>query len=282
MRFLLKMPEIDFTAFWSKIKDIIGNADVGDIIEMLLVSAVLFVAFRFIKGRKAGALIVGIFVCFIVMAIASIFEFNSLLAVFESVLGYGPLVIIILFQPEIRDVFERLGNGSIHGILTIGDKHRKKEIYYNVIENICKAVKDLSDESTGALIVIERTTGLSDIVRSGIVIDAEVNANLLRNIFFNKAPLHDGAVVISDGRLHAASCYLPLTNRNDIDPDLGTRHRAAIGMSESSDAIVVIVSEETGAISIAYDCTLRRNVTAYELRSFLTETLLKTTVGDEQ
>ena len=98
MRFLLKMPEIDFTAFWSKIKDIIGNADVGDIIEMLLVSAVLFVAFRFIKGRKAGALIVGIFVCFIVMAIASIFEFNSLLAVFESVLGYGPLVIIILFQ----------------------------------------------------------------------------------------------------------------------------------------------------------------------------------------
>ena len=279
---LFKISGADFADFWHKLCDIFLDASIKDWIEILLVTSVLFIAFKFIKGRKAGALLVGIVICLFLVAISKVFEFHSMLYVFESILGYGPLVIIVLFQPEIRDVFEKLGNGSINGILTFGEKKQKKELYSKVIENICKAVKELSEESTGALIAIERTTGLGDIVHTGILINADVNASLIRNIFFNKAPLHDGAVVISDGKIQAASCYLPLTTRTDVDPDLGTRHRAGIGMSEVSDAIVIIVSEETGAISIAYDCSLKRNVTMFELRSFLNETILKISSTPEQ
>ena len=279
---LFKISGADFADFWHKLCDIFLDTSIKDWIEILLVTSVLFIAFKFIKGRKAGALLVGIVICLFLVAISKVFEFHSMLYVFESILGYGPLVIIVLFQPEIRDVFEKLGNGSINGILTFGEKKQKKELYSKVIENICKAVKELSEESTGALIAIERTTGLGDIVHTGILINADVNASLIRNIFFNKAPLHDGAVVISDGKIQAASCYLPLTKRTDVDPDLGTRHRAGIGMSEVSDAIVIIVSEETGAISIAYDCSLKRNVTMFELRSFLNETILKISSTAEQ
>lgn len=278
----LKILNSDFSAFWDKLKDIFVNSSIKDYIEIILVTAVLFIGFKFIKGRKAGALLVGIVICLVLVAISKVLEFHSMLYVFESIIGYGPLVIIVLFQPEIRDVFEKLGNGSINGILTFGDKKQKNELYSKVIENICKAVKELSAESTGALIAIERTTGLGDIVHTGIVLNADVNASLLRNIFFNKAPLHDGAVVISDGKIQAASCYLPLTKRTDVDPDLGTRHRAGIGMSEVSDAIIIIVSEETGSISIAYDCSLRRDITTYDLRSFLNETILKINSTTEQ
>ncbi len=267
---------LNLSAFVDKAKQIILGMTPMDYVEIFILAVLFVLALRFLRGRKAGALIVGIAICLVILAISDIFEFNAIHKMFSSIVGSGTIVIMIIFQPEIREALEKIGSGSINGIMSFSDRKKKKELYYKVIDNVCSSVKDMSDESTGALIVIERTTRLSDITGTGILIDAEVNANLIKNLFFNKAPLHDGAIVISDGRIAAAGCFLPLTRRSDVDPSLGTRHRAAIGMSESSDAIIIIVSEETGNISIAYDCTLKRNVTIDEVKKFLLENILKT------
>lgn len=276
MNTLLNAVGFDFGVFLDKCGSVLSSFTFFNAIEILLLAIVFFLAFRFLKGRKAGALIVGILVCAILYLVSYVFEFKALHAIFGGVFEYGTIVVLIIFQPEIREALERIGNGSINGIMSFSDRRKKKELYYNVIEHVCSAVKELSLESTGALIVIERTTILSDIIGTGIKINADVNSSLLRNLFYNRAPLHDGAVVISEGRIAAAGCFLTLTRRNDVDPDLGTRHRAAIGMSESSDAVIVVVSEETGCISVAHDCTLRRNMSVDEVRNFLMETILRT------
>jgi diadenylate cyclase len=194
----------------------------------------------------------------------------------------GIIALIILFQPEIRDALEKVGSGSMNGIMTFGDQKKKRQLYSKSIDQICSAVTDLSRTKTGALIVISRTTKLDEIAETGITINADVNSFLLRNIFFNKAPLHDGAVIIDEARILAAGCLLPLTRRTDVDADLGTRHRAAIGMSETSDAIIIVVSEETGTISIAYDCTLTRDYNAESLRPFLMKKLLRKSQDDSE
>ena len=272
---LLKI-NIDFDALSAAAVDVLRSFGFKDAFEIVFLSVLLFLSFKFLKGRKAGALIIGIAVCVILLFLSELFSLNVLNALLSSIVGSGTLVIIVIFQPEIREALEKIGSGSINGIMSFSDRRRKKELYYNVIENICIAVGELSKEYTGALIVIERTTRLSDIIRTGITVNADVSSSLIRNLFYNRAPLHDGAVVISEGRIASAGCFLPLTRRSDVDPNLGTRHRAAIGMSESSDAVTIIVSEETGAISIAYDCTLIRNLTAEELRNFLNEVILRT------
>lgn len=275
--FLTEVPKIiDVGNFFEKVGMVFKNGfGFKQVIEILLLAVIFFFAVKFLKGRKGGVLIVGIAICYIIRGISEIFELNALGSIFQAIIGSGPLVIIVIFQQEIRDALEKIGSGSISGFLSFGDRKRKKELYFNVIENICSAVRELSADSTGALIVIERTTGLSDIVQTGISINADVSASLVRNIFYHKAPLHDGAIVITDGKIAAAGCFLPLTRRTDIDNGLGTRHRAAIGMSESSDAIVIVVSEETGTISVAYDCELTRDYTPEALRIFLTEHILK-------
>ncbi len=276
MHTLLNTVGFDFGAFIDKCGLVLSGFDIFDAIEIVLLAVVFFLAFRFLKGRKAGALIVGIFICVILYLVSYFFDFKGLHTFFGGLFEYGTIVVLIIFQPEIREALERIGNGSINGIMSFSDRRKKKELYYNVIEHVCGAVKELSNESTGALIVIERTTILSDVIGTGVIINADVNSSLIRNLFYNRAPLHDGAVVISEGRIAAAGCFLPLTRRNDVDPDLGTRHRAAIGMSESSDAVIVVVSEETGNISIAHDCTLSQNMSIDEVRDFLMEIILRT------
>ena len=272
----LNIGDIDFGSIADTALSVLRSFRVIDAIEILILSVFLFFAFKFLKGRKAGALIIGILICFILLFVSNLFELNVLNSILSSIVGSGTLVIIVIFQPEIREALERIGSGSIHGIMSFSDRKKKKELYYNVIEHICEAVKEMSHESTGALIVIERTTGLAEIINTGIVLNADVSSSLIRNLFYNRAPLHDGAVVISEGRIAAAGCFLPLTRRNDVDPDLGTRHRAALGISESSDALTIVVSEETGMISVAYDCTLTRGLTYDDLKLFLNENLLRT------
>ena len=276
MSFLLSSINIDLAAFFGGIKEMFIGFQIKDAIEIFILTVLFFIAFRFLKGRKAGALIVGIGICFLVLVLSSMFDFKALYLIFSAIVASGAVVIVVIFQPEIREVLERLGSGSIRGFINLSERKKKDELYFNVIENVCSAVRELSEDSTGALIVVERTTRISDIASTGVKINADVSASLLRNIFYNKAPLHDGAVVISEGRLMAAGCFLPLTRRTDINTDLGTRHRAAIGMSETSDAIVIVVSEETGTISVATDCELKRDYTPESLRKFLTENLLKT------
>lgn len=260
-------------ALFSGISEVFKSFHPTDAIDIVALTVLFFIAYRFLKTRKAGALLVGIMLCAVVWVLASILDLDALCFILESLFDYGFLALIIIFHPEIREALEKLGSGSLGKFSTIGDK--RKKLYSQVINNICNAVANLSATKTGALIVIERNTQIDDIIETGIRINADVSSSLLRNIFFNRAPLHDGAVVIEDGRLAAAGCLLPLTRRTDLDSSLGTRHRAAIGMSESSDAVIIVVSEETGVISVAYDCVLERNHTADSLRRYLTKKLLR-------
>ncbi len=253
-------------------------AEVGylrSIVEILIIAVVLFAAIRLVKGRKAGTLAMGIGVLFVLLFISKLLKFEVLEAFFNSILGNGIIVVIIIFQPEIRDALEKIGNGSLKGIMSFSDRRKKKEQCMNAIDEICSAVEALSAESTGALIVMERTISLSNVTKYGVQLDANVSELLIRNLFYNKSPLHDGAIVISGDKILSAGCFLPLTAREDIDSSLGTRHRAAIGLAEKSDAIIIVVSEETGGISVAYDFSLIRNVTKEQLKSFLLENVLR-------
>ena len=265
--------------FFSKFIDVaatsISNFSIIDAIDILVLTLVLFFLLRFVKGRKGGVLMIGIFILLFLMALAHFLGLSATYYTFSLIFDVGIIAIVIIFQPEIRDALERVGTGSINGIMSLGDQKKKQQQYYTVINHVTTAVNDLASTKTGALIVISRTTKLDDIIQTGVRMNSETSSFLLRNLFFNKAPLHDGAVIIDDGKIAAAGCLLPNTRRHDIDSDLGTRHRAAIGMSEISDAIIVVVSEETGTISVAYDCTLTRNYTSDSLRKFLIQKLIK-------
>jgi len=278
MNFLLELSfsnlENMFYSFFSVLKAVFSDFNFTDAIDIALLTVLLFFAYKFIRGRKAGALLIGILICFILTFLASIFDLHATHFIFSEIFKIGIIAILIIFQPEIRDALEKIGSGSLGSILNFSDHKRRRMLYQNTINNVCSAVMDLSASKTGALIVIARTTKLDDIIESGITINADVNSSLLRNLFYNKAPLHDGAVIIDEARIAAASCLLPLTRRLDIDSDLGTRHRAAIGMSETSDAVIIIVSEETGTVSVAYDCTLERNFNYESLKRFLNEKLI--------
>lgn len=276
MNTLLSTAPADFGAFWNRAGEVLSEFSPIYIIEILIIGLLYFAAYTLLKGRKAGALLIGIAICIILLFVSSILEFRVLSALFSAIISSGAILFVIIFQPEIREFFEKIGNGSIHGLMSFGDRKKKKQLYSNVIDNICDAVKEMSQEYTGALIVIERTSQLSDIAATGVTINAEVNSLLIRNLFYNKAPLHDGALVVIDGKIAAAGCFLPLTRRADVDPDLGTRHRAAMGMAESSDAIVIVVSEETGQVSVANDCDLIRNIGLADLHEFLNENIIRT------
>ena len=275
MNFLLNTPTPSgnmLLDFFSAIGAAFSSFELSDAADIIFLSVFFFFILRFFRGRKAGALLIGIGVCLaiVILSSESVFNLGGTNFIFTKIFEYGALALAIIFQPEIREVLQKVGSGPINGILSFADqKRKKKQMYYRSIDSICTAVSDLSRTKTGALIVISRTTKLEEIVQTGITINADVNSFLIRNLFFNKAPLHDGAIVIDESHIVAAGCLLPLTRRQGIDGDLGTRHRAAIGMSETSDAIIIVVSEETGIISVAFDCALTRNFTPDTLRNFL-------------
>lgn len=281
MSFLATILNPDLSNVLERCKLVLSGFGIKDFIEIVILTVMLFLGVQLLRGRRAGALAMGIAVLMALLLISSVFELNVLYKFFSSVVGSGILVIVIIFQPEIRDILEKIGKGSLKGIMNLSERKRKKEQYISVIDDICSAVTKLSEDSTGALIVIERSIKLSDLIQMGAVINADVNDLLIRNLFFNRAPLHDGAVVVSGDKILAAGCFLPLTEREDIDSSLGTRHRAAIGIAERSDAIVIVVSEETGAISVAYDFSLLRNITPIKLKSFLHENVLRIYDNDE-
>ena len=261
-------------AFVDNVKDIIKNFDWRDGIDILILAVLLYFICSFFRGKKAGTLLVGILICVVLYAVSVYLRLSAVRFVLSGAFNIAPYAIIIIFQPEIRDLLETIGSGSIKGIKTLGEQTHKKQAQYKAIDNICKAVHVMAAEKTGALIVIGRTTQLDEITGSGISINADVSDYLLRNLFYNKAPLHDGAVVIENGRIQAASCILPLPRHTFVDNDLGTRHRAAVGLSEVSDALIIIVSEETGVISVAMESELKRDFTEDSLRKFLVKELV--------
>ncbi len=259
----------NFSEIWSLLKNAFGNFKWYDALDILLLSVIFFCMFKFFRGKKGGTLLVGIVICTVIWFASAALGLAGTGMIFSMIFEIGVVALVVIFQPEIRDALEKLGSGSLSGIMNFGEQKKKQQIYYKAVDGICGAVSDLSRTKTGALMVLSRTTKLDDIIQTGVPINADTNSFLLRNLFFNKAPLHDGAVVIDDARIVAAGCLLPLTRRQDIDGDLGTRHRAAVGMSEISDAVIIVVSEETGIISVASDCNLTRNYTPDTLRSFL-------------
>ena len=248
----------------------LANISVTDIFDILLMAVMLTWLYRFVRGRRAAKLLTGIVVWIIILSIGRLFNMHTISFLLGYIFQAGIIAVVILFQPELRDALERVGEEPLRGFKGFGESRGLTETKA-WIRDVTEAVSDMSRSRTGALIVFEETAQLNDIVRSGIETDAKISPYLLRNIFFNKSPLHDGAVVIRNGRILAAGCLLPLTRRSDIDPDLGTRHRAAIGMSEVSDAVVVVVSEETGKISVAQKGYIKRDYTAQMLQDLLSE-----------
>lgn len=259
-----------FSYIWS----IISTGSVIDVIDIAIVAFVFYYLYKFIRERRAGKLAVGILILLLVMLLSDVLEMHALGFILTNIFQVGIIALIILFQPELRSALEKVGAEPLRGLRNIGEgKAGNDTPIHAMIGEITQAVCDMALDKTGALIVIERSTKLGDIIKSGTVVNANVTAFLIRNIFFNKAPLHDGAMVIRDGRIHSAGCFLPLSTNDDIIKDLGTRHRAAIGMSENSDAVIIVVSEETGTISMALEGHLRRNYSYNTLKTELSHLL---------
>lgn len=248
----------------------LGSNPLNLVSVILDIAIVLFLAYcfvRVVKGSRAWQLIKGIIFLVIATWLSGVFKLTILNTILTGIMNWGVIALIVIFQPELRRALEQLGTNKFTKFFGI-DKDiatkTKEDIYKIVI-----ATEELSKSKTGALIVIERDINIQDIIATGIPMDAEVSPQLLVNIFVPKTPLHDGAVVISNNKIAAAACVLPLANDNDIAKELGTRHRAAIGISKESDSIVVVVSEETGKVSVAKDGTLIADVREDVLKKIL-------------
>ncbi len=248
-----------------------------DIIDMLLLTYIVYLLIKFVRETRAGQLIKGIIFIAIAYFISSQIELKAISYIIKSVLDVGLLALIIMFQPELRRVLEKAGRTKF-GISSFGFGESSDEafaMWNDAIEAICDSCIELSSTKTGALIVIERQTKLGEQIENGTIVDAVPSKELFGNIFFPNTPLHDGAVIMRNGKIHAAACFLPKPQKEElINKKLGSRHRAAIGMSENSDAIVIVVSEETGQISIAENGVLVRDYTRFRLNEHLRETLI--------
>ena len=250
------------------------TASVADIIDMLVIAVILYTLLGFIRRTNTRGITIGIILLFAALWIsgwARLTVFNNLL---RTAIEMGLLALVIIFQPEIRRFLERMGSGDILSFLK---GMTNEEAINTAISQTVLACASMSKDKVGALIVFERLNKLDNQIDTGTIIKSEVTAELIKNIFFDKAPLHDGAIIISDGRIAAAGCVLPLSNNSNLSRDLGMRHRAAIGLSEHSDAVIAIVSEETGSVSIAVDGMLKRHLSMETFEKILRNELY----GDE-
>lgn len=258
-----------FQYVWNQLRSIRAV----DVLDILLVAFIFYYIFQFMRKRRAARLLAGIVLLIGVLLISNVAQMKALNFLLTNVFSVGILSLIVVFQPELRSFLEKVGGTTFRNIRGKLDMTQEAAMKA-VIREVSIAADYFSQTKTGALIVFERNTKLEDHVRTGTVLDAGVSAFLLENIFFNKAPMHDGAAIISNGRLHAAGCFLPLSENADIIKELGTRHRAGIGMSENSDAIVLIVSEENGIISLAIEGELQRGFNRSTLEATLCALLL--------
>lgn len=241
------------------------------VLDITLVAFIVYYVIKIIKQTRAMQIVKGILILFVLMIISKILNLVILDFILTNVMTYGMLLFIVVFQPELRNAFEKLGRKKIVDIFDFDDKLKNKQI----VSEIVKAVEIMSLKKIGALIVIEQSTKISDIAREGVDLSAKVSSELLQTIFIPRTPLHDGAVVIGENKIKAASCVLPLASENLVPKNLGTRHRAAVGMSEVSDALVIVVSEETGTISFVESGKMKRDLTGEKLTAILLKGLDK-------
>ena len=269
-----------FSDFLQDFKQAIFSFDkISDLLDVLLVAFLIYSAIKLIRETKAIQLVKGAILLVVLYAVVSLFEMQLSKYLLSFVFNDLLVILIIIFSPEIRHALESVGRSSVSKLNIFNfvnkDNIFKKEKIVSSINGVCKACAEMSDKKIGALIVLKKETMLGEIIDTGTLVDATVSAELIGNIFFPKAPMHDGAAIIEDGRVVAAGCILPLTNNTNISSELGTRHRAAIGMSEFCDAIVVVVSEETGSISVAEKGVLKRGISDGDLREILMKSFIK-------
>ncbi len=253
--------------------------DIGDLVEIFIIAVLLYYLLVWMKTTRAWALMKGLIVICVFLLGAYFCKMTTILWIAQNVLSFAFMALIVVLQPELRLALERLGKKNIltSFLFFESGKHEESAMSEKTIHEIVKACVEMGKVRTGALIVIEQTVSLKDYERTGIDVDAIVSSQLLINIFEHNTPLHDGAVIVRGNRVASATCYLPLSDNLGLSKELGTRHRAGVGISEASDSLTVIVSEETGKISIAYEGQLTRNLDAEGLRSRMQSILIKNT-----
>ena len=252
--------------FFKEFAALLPTIQIMDVVDILVVAFVIYKIILMLQTTSSSRIAKSIIIILILTAATSLLHMYLMNYLLDKILEIGLLALVIMFQPELRRMLEKLGSKSFREILSTKQEQRNID---HVISETVKACEIMSRERTGVLIVFERTTSLEEYQKTGTIVDAQVSSELLRNIFFTKASLHDGAVIIRNERIAAAGCVLPLTENRNISSDLGTRHRAGIGMSEVSDAVVVIVSEETGTISVAVSGMLKRHLAPQTLEKLL-------------
>ena len=266
------------SGFFDKITGAFMSFNVlSDLPDILLVALVIYEAIKIIKGSRSFQLVKGIALLFVMFAIVKLLNMEASEYLLSIVFENGLIILVVLFSPELRKILEKVGRQSIKGISLFGFRNNDdyEKIVNDTVNDFCKATVDMSETKTGALVVFEKKTPLQDIVSSGTTLDAVSSTELFIGLFFKNSALHEGAVVVREGRINAAGCILPLSQNPALASELGTRHRAAIGMSENSDAVVVVVSEETGKVSVAIGGNLQRDVENGTLREILLRELIE-------
>ena len=252
----------------------------ADLLDIAIMTGIIYKLLWMLRKTSSGRVLRGILILLLAMVVSSALSLTATSFLLKQVVELGVLVLVILFQPEIRRFLERMGSGSL-GLVCASTKEPGAELE-TAIQQTTEAYTDMSRDKVGALMVFERQNLLDDVIKTGTALDCAVSSELLKNIFWNKAPLHDGAVIVRDGRIVGAGCMLPLSGNVNLSRDLGMRHRAGIGMSEHSDAVVVIVSEETGSISAAVGGMLKRHLAPETLERLLRNELLNDDTGKQK
>ncbi len=248
-----------------------------DVVDIIIVAVIVYSLIRITSGTRALQVLKGLGIILAIALVCSILNLPTVTWILSWLINAAAVLLVILFQPEIRRALEKLGGGKFFGILVA-----PREDSDRIVDELMRAIINMSKRKVGALIVFERKTGLKDIIETGTLINAEIVSELIENIFYPNTPLHDGAMIIKDGKIMAAGCFLPLSDNKQISSELGTRHRAALGVSEVSDSYTIVVSEETGVISYMFDGMLTRYLDIPTLRDILERIFIKADNTDKR
>lgn len=274
------------SGLWDTFLALANTFRLADALDVLLVSFIIYNGIKLIRETRAEQLVKGIIILMLVYAASVVLQLNMMKTLLDYFFNFTIIALLVIFQPEVRRALEQIGRSKIGSQnwfqFSSEEVEKLQQQKRKCLNAVVDAAANFQKTKTGALIVFEMQTKLGDIIDTGTIVNAEPTVPMIGNIFFNKAPLHDGAMVIRDGVIYAAGCILPLTKSDNVSIELGTRHRAAIGMSENSDAVVVVVSEETGQISIAVNGVLTRNYTRETLKSALEALILPDNAGEKK
>lgn len=264
---------------WNQVVYAVANIQIADIIDIAVIAYVIYQGIVFLRESRAGQLVKGLVILFVVFVIAKWWNLVTIQWALSKAIDFIIIAAAVIFQPELRRILERVGQTKLAAAQIFDER---ESVQAESIDKICKAAGFMQEKKIGALIVFERETQLGEIINTGTITDAAASVSVVNNIFFPKSPLHDGAVIVRNGRIYAAGCILPLSQVDLSSSSMGTRHRAAIGMSENSDAVVLVVSEETGMISIAEGGKITRNYNAVTAAAELRRLLIDTEQKDKK